>query len=153
MKDDVKIILNSIVKEANIFLSNDMSLEVLDIKFIEAKLDSFTSCIELKNKHVNYCILLSVENTLLEKILYKFFKFGIEDDEKDELLDALPDEITNTIVGLAIKNFPSQFQDLELGIAYKITKDKMINIDQQTNFKSVKINTISGSLQYCVMKN
>lgn len=145
------IILNSIIKEAGLFLKDDMSLKIIKMETFDNIIQNieYSSLITLKGS-IDITVLISIDEKLFNILFNKFFKNGVIDDDKDELVDALSDEILNTIVGLSIKNFPSKFKELNLGIPFKLEKENMSNYNL---LKSFTINTLSGSLSCSIFKN
>lgn len=146
MENDLNVILNSIAKESALFLKNDMLLDVLEIKSIKnILLDNHIGLIELTGSE-KYVVIISIENGLFDVIFNKFFKDGVEENEKIELVDALPDEIINTVTGLAIRNFSLNYNEIELGIPLKMDKDSILKMLSKNIYQNLKIVTNKGSL-------
>lgn len=138
-------ILDCIIDEAKIFLNNNMSLNIVEIKATKNNtLDTHISLIDLTGNE-KFRVIISIEDRLFEILFHKFFKDGVEDSEKDELIDALPDEIINIIVGLAIRHFPLKYEDLVLGIPIKSSKENISN--------GIEIITSEGSLICTIMND
>jgi len=147
---DINNIVNCIKNQALYFFKNDIKLEIIDIQDIQN--NSFSghfSSIELID-NIKLIINLNIEDQLFDKLFNEFFKDTISDADRKELVDALPDEIINIIVGLSINSFPKQYRELVLGLPMKLNKNqikKMFHID---NYKSCKITTEDGSL-FCTV--
>lgn len=145
MSNNINTIQACIVKESRIFLKSDMSLDIVETKVIHNKLYSYISLINLLNSNSKFTVILSIEDKLLEELLNKFFEDGVEDDERDKLLDSLVDETINTVVGLAIKDFPIKYENLELGCPLKISKQNALQLLNDKDSQSLEIVTNSGS--------
>ena len=145
MKDNMNLILNSIIKESGIFLNNDMQLNIVEKRVINNNLYSYSSIIDLSDDNMKYLVILSIEDKLLEELLNKFFKDGVEANEKDELLNDLVNETINTVVGLAMRNFSSEFENLELGLPLKLSKEDALKLLNKNISESLEIVTDKGS--------
>jgi len=147
--DDINKILDCIKKEAlNLFI-NDLSLNIENIENHISKnhiSKNHFSSIELSNNNINLIIDLDIDNDLFEIIFKKFFKNDVTEEEKKELVDALPNEIINIIVGLSIRNFPNKYKNLILGLPLQI-EDKKISNNTNTKLSSFcRIVTSDGNL-------
>ncbi|MCK5110955.1 MAG: hypothetical protein KAQ94_05490 [Arcobacteraceae bacterium] len=146
MKNDLNVILNSVVKESALFLKDDMMLDLIEIKSIQNSiLDNHIGLIEFVGSE-RFIVIISIEDNLFEVLFNEFFKDGVEDDEKLELVNALPDEIINTVTGLAIRNFPLNCDDLVLGTPLKVEKESIFKLLSENISQSLKIVTGAGSL-------
>ncbi len=145
MPSNIKVIQECIEKELKSFLKNDISLEIINTKAINNKLYNNISLINLLGSDTKFTVILSMQSNLMEALLNKFFEDGVEADEKDELLSDLIDETTNTIVGLAIKDFPLKYENLELGFPLKISKEDALKLLNENNSQSLEITTTDGS--------
>ena len=153
MKNDLNVILNSVVKESALFLKDDMLLELVEIKSIQNTiLDNHIGLIEFVGSK-KFTVIISIEENLFEVLFNKFFKDGVEDDEKVELVDALPDEIINTVTGLAIRNFPLNCDDLVLGTPLKVKKENILKIIDKNVSQYLEIITKEGSFICIVIEN
>ena len=152
MKNDINIILSSIIEESEIFLENDMGLDLTGTKEIdEIILTNHFSLVDLTCDE-KYTVVVSMEDNLFEALFNKFFEDGVSEDEKDELIEALPAEIANTVTGLAIKHFPLKIDKLELSVPFSLEKDEIVKMTNQKISKSMKINTKDGSFICIVSK-
>ena len=148
--DNIKQLLGCIKQEIEDFFKNDMSIDILKIQDIsDYQCDNhFTSIMLSKNSDI--FISFSIDNKLFDKLFNKFFTQEVSKDEKSELIDALPDEIINTIVGLSIRNFPKEYNELELGIPLNLNKEQILKTLNQTTYYGYEIITNYGSL-ICVV--
>jgi len=145
-KDDMQNIINSIKKESLNFFANDMKFDILEVVDIPNYLIAgHFSAIEL-NHHIKLIVSLDIEDKLFDILFDKFFKDGVSEDEKSELIEALPDEIINTVVGLAIRNFPDEYKVFILGIPLQLTHNDIFSILEKNQSLSCKITTTVGSL-------
>ncbi len=152
MKNDINIILDSITKESEQFLENDMGLTLVETKQISDNgLDTHLSLIDLMGDE-KYTVLISMDDKLFEVLFNNFFEDDVEDDERDELVDALPLEIANTVTGLAIRNFPLNVDALELGVPFNLEKESIFKVLNEKISKSLKIVTSEGSFICTVIR-
>jgi len=145
--DDINEILDCIKKEAvNLFI-NDMSLNIENIENIENHISkNHFSSIELNNNNINLIIDLDIDDDLFKILFKKIFKNDVIEEDKKELIDALPNEIINIIVGLSIRNFPNKYKNLTLSLPLKV-EDKKIFKNINTQLSSFcKIVTSNGNL-------
>ncbi|MCK5294665.1 MAG: chemotaxis protein CheX [Arcobacteraceae bacterium] len=153
MKTDLSIILNSVVKEAALFLRDDMKINILEIKAInDINLDDYIGVIKFIGSE-EYIVIISMDDKIFEILFNKFFQDGVASDEKEELVNALPDEIINNVAGLAIRNFPLNCDDLELSLPVKIEKEKILELLDKNNFQHYKIITSDGDFDCSVIYN
>jgi hypothetical protein len=144
MKTDLSIILNSVVKESALFFKDDMNIDILEIKTENnINLDDHFGVIKFEGSK-EYIVIISMDNKIFEVLFNKFFQDGVTDDEKEELIDALPDEIINTVAGLAIRNFPLNCDDLELSVPIKMEKEQILELSNKNKFQNYKIITSDG---------
>ena len=144
--EDIKNIIDCIKKESINFFQNDMKLDIVDVKPIQDYLSlGHFSSIELSS-NINLIISLDIEDKLFDILFDKFFKDGVEDSEKDELVNALPDEIINIIVGLSINSFPQKYREMVLGLPLELKKEEIQDILDINISQSCKITTPDGSL-------
>jgi hypothetical protein len=144
--EDIKNIIECIKKESINFFQNDMKLDIVEIKPIQDYLSlGHFSSIEL-NSNINLIISLDIEDKLFDILFDKFFKDGVEESEKDELVNALPDEIINIIVGLSINSFPQKYREMVLGLPLELKKEEIQDILDINISQSCKITTLDGSL-------
>ena len=152
--DDINEILDCIKKEAvNLFI-NDMSLNIENIENHISKnhisknhiSKNHFSSIELNNNNINLIIDLDIDDDLFKILFKKIFKNDVIEEDKKELIDALPNEIINIIVGLSIRNFPNKYKNLTLSLPLKV-EDKKIFKNINTQLSSFcKIVTSNGNL-------
>ncbi len=148
MQNSARKLLKCISNQSEIFLKDDMTVDIIESHPIDtAILETHLACIDLTNKHT-YTIIISIENTLFTTLFEIFFSEGVDSSEKKELEDALPEEIVNTVVGLAIKDFPEECAHLELGIPYQLTQKELSTLRDKTRNQNFQILTCKGNF-YC----
>ena len=78
MQNDIKIIIDSIVIEAENFFKNDMLIDVLETRVSQNNiLHPHNAFIDLDGSSTKYRVLMSIDDKLLEVLFDKFFKFHI----------------------------------------------------------------------------
>jgi len=149
--ENINKIMNSINNELKIFLTNDMSLNILKIKNIPEYIPKEHFATIKLSRDISLVISLNIDNSLFEVLFNNFFEGHILEDDKEELIAALPDEIINIVVGLAIKGFPKKYRDLELGLPLKLQQNQILEILNKNTSLSYKIVTNSGNLVYSII--
>ena len=150
MINDLNIIVSSIVKEGALFLKNDMNIELIEIKSIQGiTLGNHTGVVELTGNQ-RIMAVVSIDNNLFSVLFNKFFSIALENDEKNEFENELPNEIINTIVGLSIRHFPLNCDNLVLQPPLHIKKEKLNKMIAENKPKEFKISTINGDLDFAV---
>ena len=148
-------IIQTIIKEEiNLYLQDTILLTVLDTNIMNKHNTSiYSSTINLtKDNDINFLIVISIQQKLFDTIFNKYFKNeDITNEEKEELIKALPDEIINTVVGLSIKRLPKEDQDFTLSLPEKIDENISSILSKHKNI-TIKITTDMGSLGCTVIK-
>ncbi|HIP12873.1 MAG TPA: hypothetical protein EYG97_01630 [Arcobacter sp.] len=144
---NIKKIIECIQKEIDLFICQSMSLEIIEKRNdIECIGKRYFSTITLEDKGL-FTITMNIDDDLFDVFFNNFFDCELEENEKEELIDALPSEIINTIVGLAIKDFPEEFENLQLGLP---SLESINGADYQfSNTFSIKTN--NGSLCFHIV--
>ena len=147
MKNSIKTITDIIVKESKSFLVDNMALDVLGVKKIQyTDMRGHIATLSLYGDK-EYHIIMTLDEKLFKKLFDNFFDdIDIDDDEKAELQEALPDEIINQIVGLSMRHLPATYNDLKLGVPKKLEKDKLQEILEKNDSYSIETFTPSGNL-------
>lgn len=150
MKEKIEKLFFPIATESKHFLAETMNLELLNMQEIDTPpLMPHVALIDLASIK-KFTVLIAIEDTLFNVLFDLYFPDGVPADEKEELDDALPNEIINTIVGLSIKDFPSECVNVELSVPYKLSKEVISTLLRKSIFKSLEIVTSQGSF-YCTI--
>ena len=150
------MILDALILQSKLFLSEDMDIEVQQVDIMDNSPDklilkNYTSMIGTGGK-LNLMIVISFEDNLLDKLVELFMDGeDVEDDEKEELYDSVSGETINTIIGLALPTFPNRGKGVT--ITPPITIRDASNIKKYKNSKiiSAEIITSFGSLSISAM--
>lgn len=146
-------IINGIKKESALFLRDDMQLDVIGLKDISNySSKKYFSSIKLSNANHNFIIIINIDDNLFNYLFNQFFYDGVDEDEKEELVNALPDEIINNIVGLAIRNFSTKYKNLVLGLPLELNQKQILEIINTNISKSCEIVTKTDILVCTVVK-
>jgi len=152
------MILDALLLQSKLFLSEDMEVEIKQIDINEASIDKlilkdYTSMIGTGGK-LNMMVVISFETKLLTHLV-KLFMEGeeIEEDEKEELFDSVSGETINTIMGLALPTFPNRGKGVT--ITPPITISDASNVKKYKNSKIVTANitTKFGQMSISAMGN
>ncbi len=150
------MILEALVLQTKLFLSEDMDIKVENVDIINNSPDKlylkdYTSMIGTGGK-LNIVIIVTFETRLMEHLVEKFMDGEeVEDDEKDEIFDSVSGETTNTIIGLALPTFPNRGKGVT--ITPPITMSDASNIKKYKHSKLIcaEVQTSFGSLSISAM--
>jgi two-component system chemotaxis sensor kinase CheA len=118
-EDDLSKTILDILKD---FVKNDLNLEISNITHTEVlEIKDIYSIIKL-NLHNNVFIILSIEQSILNKFL-SFFLPDNENLEIDEFtISSVIDEILNIIMGHTMTNLPIEYESYELSTPLAMDK-------------------------------
>ena len=151
MIKDFNAIVNSIKNEGVSFLTDNMSIEIINIEFVnQIFLDNHISTIKLIGKY-NITIIISIDDNLFSSLFDKFFQTMLSCEEQQELKSELPNEIINTIVGLSIQYFPKKYDDMILQPPIQIEKERLDKFLSSKESNKFKIVTSDGSLDFLIV--
>jgi len=150
MKNNLNIIVNSIIKEGKLFFINDMNIELIDIVSVEnVTLSNHIGLIELSGKQ-KVVVAVSIDDNLFSTLFDKFFSVDLDNDEKIELENEFANEILNTIVGLSMRHFSSNSINLVLQPPLDIKKEELSKMLHGNRQKNIRISTVSGNLYFII---
>ncbi|MEA3497570.1 MAG: hypothetical protein U9R16_00790 [Campylobacterota bacterium] len=140
-------ILNCLTKVSQSFLNDDMKIEVIDTNSIEKYdiINYYLGSVKFTQDNINIICIVSMDKLLFDTIFKVFFPEEISQEEYDELALALPDEIVNTVAGLSISEFPTEYEDLEMSVPLAFKKSALKILKQNGRFISKEIKTAKGS--------
>lgn len=155
MKKETKYIdtiLDAIYQEGKKFLTNYSEINIIDNQESKTKTSQEykISLIDF-NGDVTIKILLCIEEELFYFLFNQYFEV-INEDEREELENALPDEIINIIVGLAIKSFPKELEDLILSVPYKLSLKEIQDTFLANITQTKKLITNNGSMIFTIIQ-
>jgi len=144
-KDEHKI-LEAIVQSATLFITKDINDKIVDISPVDSKLLEYYSVVSLNGKVDMFCII-SFDEILLDKFLHFFIPYKNTDNiVKKELIDTLPSEIVNTIVGLAIVNFPKEYKNITMSEPLILDRELLTSLRNEQYSAAKRIDTKYGTL-------
>ncbi len=150
------MILDALILQSKLFLSEDMDMAIEKVDIIDNSPDKlilkdYTSMIGTGGK-LNLMVVITFEDKLLEHLVELFMDGEeVEDDEKEEIYDSVTGETINTIIGLALPTFPNRGKGVT--ITPPITISEASNIKKYKNSKiiSAEITTPFGKLSVSAM--
>ena len=152
IKIDEEILLDAIINTSKSFLQNDISIEVIEtFSTKNSNINKHYSLVGFNGDIDIFCVI-SIDEELLERIYNVFVPCEVSNEEKQEMIGNLPDEIVNTVAGLAIASFPKEYDNLVM--SEPLSLDKNILEDYETTNMSVskKIQTVYGSFVCTIIK-
>jgi len=146
------IILDALVKCAEIFLKDDMSIEVHGSRVCDkTNFDTHYALVGF-NGSANLLVLISIDNQVLENIYKVFVDYEVSEEEKNEMMNELPDEVINTVAGLAIASFPKEYDDLVMSTPLAADKYTLDNIEKNNPSISKSVQTLYGEMICTIIK-
>ena len=132
------------------FIKNDIGVEIQETTTLpKIELMKYHSTIKLK-LHNEIMSVISLEDSVLEKLLSIFAIDSIE-DVTNEMLNEVLNESLNTIIGLSIHHFPDKYRKYELSTTLMVDKQILTQFDAihtsynyqvRTNVGNINISTI-----------
>lgn len=148
-----KSIYDSISSQIKMFLKESLKIELIEFnKSNEFILTNNYSKIDFYNSFKGSCIIILDDN--IKKVLDEnLIPDGFSDEEINEISTDLPNEMLNTIIGLALKDFSSDFGNIEISYPLKINSIELSNIINKSKYKSINvINTIYGKATFIIIR-
>jgi len=139
-------ILNVIENEAIRDIENNPQLTVLNKKDLGTFVQMGRIGLIDFVGDITISILFCIEEELFQTCFHSCFK-TVEEDEREELEDAFPDEMINLIVGLSIRHFPKELDDFTLSVPYELSADELDTIFKNETTITRQIFTNKGILQ------
>jgi chemotaxis protein CheX len=134
------MILDALILQAKLFLSEDMDIEVKEVNINEAnndklELKDYTSMIGTGGK-LNLMVVISYDENIINHLVELFMDGEeVEEEERQEITDSVSGETINTIIGLALPTFPQRGKGVT--ITPPITINDASNIKKYKNSKLV----------------
>ena len=141
------MILDSLILQSKLFLTEDMDIEIDDITIGESDLDHLslkmhTSMIGVGGK-LNLMVVISFDDTMLEQLVSLFMDGEeVDPDEETEIKESVTGEVINTIIGLALPTFPNRGKGVT--ITPPITINDSVNMKKHKDSKIVTANIITS---------
>ena len=137
------MILDALILQSKLFLSEDMEISIEDIEINELNPDKlllrdYTSMIGTGGT-LNAIVIVSFEIKLLDYLVDLFMEGEeVSSDEIEEVRDSVTGETVNTIIGLALPTFPNRGKGVT--ITPPITINDASNIKKYKNSKIISAN-------------
>lgn len=145
------MILDALILQTKLFLSEDMSIDIQSVTREEKELKSlilkdYTSMIGTGGT-LNIMILMSYDNSLLEHLVDLFMDGEeVDPEEEVEIKDSVSGETINTIMGLALPTFPSRGKGVTITPPISINDAACINKYKNSKIVSALVKTEYGEL-------
>lgn len=146
----LKIILNKLlhffINDANI----NMNKEDLLTKVDKYEFNQYTSSIQISGK-INRCVILSFSKNLMQKLQKEFIPNGYSKEETTEMVDNLPAEIANNVIGLALQSFPNGGLGVNISPPIALSNKDIDNLSSLKLNNAIRVQTLSGDIM-CYVK-
>jgi CheY-specific phosphatase CheX len=145
------MILDSLILQAKLFLTEDMNIEInnVDMSQIDSdqlNLKQHTSMIGVGGK-LNLMAVISFDDDILAKLVELFMDGEeVEEDEADEVKESVTGEVINTILGLALPTFPNRGKGVTITPPISINDTSSLKKHKNSNILSATISTNHGTL-------
>lgn len=148
----INTILEVVYKEAEIFLIENENIDIIDAKkWKNNPLKERISLIDF-NGEINIKILFCIEEELFQVMFQKCFP-TMNEDEREDLEDAFPDEIINLIVGLSIRHLPKELSNITLGVPYKMSSENLDSFFSNNHCETITLSTQYGNISINIADN
>lgn len=144
-------ILQAIAEQTVIFLVDEMNIELLSKNFeiiSPEKFESrkYTAMIVVGGK-VNFMFIMSFDKKLIDALVKKFLYGDMHDKEIEEIREGIACEVANTVIGMAIPNFPYKGAGITITPPNIIEYEKLIEKNSASLMNVVGIKTSVGNIQ------
>ena len=152
-QDDKLFILNNLLSQCiKTFLSNNLEITLLSENSKETfDFREYYSCIKLSDDNNDIFILISFNNTLLNKIVKIFIQSELTIAQKIEMFQSLVDETLNTILGNFMSNLPNSYKNIELSPPISLDKDIIKNFMENNQLICASLETNFGKLDTLII--
>jgi len=150
------MILDALILQSKLFLSEDMDIEIQDVEIVDNSPDKlilkdYTSMIGVGGK-LNMMVVISFENSFLDKLVELFMEGEeVQEDEKEEVYDSVTGETINTIIGLSLPVFPNRGKGVTITPPITITDASNIKKYKDSKIVSANISTQFGKMSISAM--
>ena len=150
------MILDALILQTKLFLSEDMDIEIKNIEIADSSSDKlilkdYTSMIGVGGK-LNMMVIISFENNFLDELVSLFMDGEVvEEDEREEVYDSVTGETVNTIIGLAIPTFPGRGKGVTITPPITISDASNIKKYKDSKIVSANITTEFGTMSISAM--
>jgi len=142
-------LLSPLIERAKSFFIEDIGIDVVEEKNEKCQNEILffyhTSIIALSGGIVGY-FLMSYEKLILEKTADSFVYGGVDEDEKEEIIESLADEVTNIILGNVLGSFTINGVDTNTTPPIQVAGISEILIFSKKETISLNINTSYGKV-------
>lgn len=153
-KNNCTRILDCIIKASQSFFQKDMQIDFKEVTSSNNDINEVINHIAAIKLEGNSSVLVIVviDKKLLDALYDIFFTITLNKEEKKQMLDALPGEVINTVVGLAMQNFDVQFDDLVLSEPIYINHFMIEDYKINNSYCSKDIETTFGNFNCIVIE-
>ncbi len=146
-------VINNTLLQTQVFLEESVGIEFYTNKQVEHFETRDDNCyIELRDDFVGI-IALSFDRSVIDRICDIMLE-GMDDEEIDEMKKEIINEIANTVIGLAIQNFPDSIKSTSISIPYSFDSDSIQNlIDDASTVVIKNLYTSHGKISCMLLKN
>ena len=148
--DDDENLAKAVFQSTKNFMDDNLEVSIDDIQTdIQYECSSYCSTIKLKSD-LNVFATISVDEEMIKTFYNLFFPNGNEEETSGMYNDIL-DEVLNTILGLAINDFPPNYKSLELGTPISLESTVLNTLNKNNLSYAYKIVTKQGEINILII--
>lgn len=148
--EELIALLESVANRVKTFLTSELDIDIIDSRYINQinLKNKINTVIEIKSDVVSSMLSFSFTEQFIRKFSSVYFQYILEDETVfKENIEEISKEIVNTLVGLAIQDFPAKFIDGMLTTPSTISEEDLKNlIEQEHKILAILIQTNYGNL-------
>lgn len=146
-------VINNTLLQTQVFLEESAGIEFYTNKQVEIFETRDDNCyIELRDDFIGI-IALSFERSVIDRICDIMLE-GMDDEEIDEMKKEIINEIANTVIGLAIQNFPDSIKSTSISIPYSFDSNTIENLINDAKTVIIKnLYTSHGKISCMLLQN
>ena len=149
--DDATLLVNNISSITESFLQNDLGIELIKSESCKnINFNKYYSIVKFSGDSEIFCII-TISDELINSIFNAFVSCEVSDEERQEMIPTLPDEIVNTVAGLAITKFPKKYENLVMSEPIMLDINILQLLIEDNLSKTQEIETSDGNLTCTVI--
>lgn len=152
-KDENDQVLSNVILQTQAFIEESTDIEFYTNKTVDIFETRDDNCYIKTDNEFKSTIAFSIDRRLIDKMCSVMFS-GIPKEDQENLKDELINEITNTVIGLAIQNFPDDIKNTSISIPYSFDEKSIQALIESSDEYIIKnIYTSDGKISCMLLKD
>jgi len=150
---DAREIIHCITSQTEIFLKQESKLELLDTKRVELfVVNKHNTIVKLLGDFFG-TVLMSFDESIIKHISNYLIPSDFSDEDRQEMIEDMPSELLNTIVGLSISKFPLGLRRITISPP-EICRDEQANhmLEKSINKEGIDLITEAGNIKIILVQ-